>query len=150
MIVDQINNYGLYIGKNEKIDRAISYIKEMDFQNLEPKMYGVDGDEIFFNLIEYETKEEEERFWESHKKYIDLHFILEGKEFIGYEQFNRMKVKENYHEADDYYLLEGNLQSKVLLQKDDFMILYPEDVHMTALKVDESERVRKVVFKIKI
>lgn len=150
MIVDQINNYGLYIGKNEKIDRAISYIKEMDFQNLEPKMYEVDGDEIFFNLIEYETKEEEERFWESHKKYIDLHFILEGKEFIGYEQFNRMKVKENYHEADDYYLLEGNLQSKVLLQKDDFMILYPEDVHMTALKVDESERVRKVVFKIKI
>lgn len=150
MIVDQINNYGLYIGKNEKIDRAISYIKEMDFKNLEPKMYEVDGDEIFFNLIEYETKEEEERFWESHKKYIDLHFILEGKEFIGYEQFNRMKVKENYHEADDYYLLEGNLQSKVLLQKDDFMILYPEDVHMTALKVDESERVRKVVFKIKI
>lgn len=150
MIVDQINNYGLYIGKNEKIDRAISYIKEMDFKNLEPKMYEVDGYEIFFNLIEYETKEEEERFWESHKKYIDLHFILEGKEFIGYEQFNRMKVKENYHEADDYYLLEGNLQSKVLLQKDDFMILYPEDVHMTALKVDELERVRKVVFKIKI
>lgn len=150
MIVDHISHYDLYKGKNEKIDQAISVIKAMDFKDLQSKTYEVDGEEIYFNLIEYETKLEEERFWESHKKYIDLHYILEGKEFIGYEQFARMNIKENYNEADDYFLLEGSLQSKVMLQKDDFMILYPDDVHMTGIKVNEKEKVRKVVFKIKI
>lgn len=150
MIIDHISNYELYIGRYEKIDKAISYIKSMDFKDVKPGMHEIDGEEIFFNLIEYETKQEEERFWESHKKYIDLHYILEGKEFIGYEQFNRMEIKEPYNETDDFYLLEGRLQSKVLLQKDDFMILFPDDVHMTALKVDETAQVRKVVFKIKL
>ncbi len=150
MIVDHINQYDLYIGNNKKIDQAISIIKEMSFEDLQPKTYEIDGEEIFFNLIEYETKLEEERFWESHKKYIDLHYILEGKEFIGYEQFAKMKIKQDYNEADDYFLLEGSLQSKIMLQKGDFMILYPNDVHMTGIKVAEREKVRKVVFKIKI
>ena len=150
MIVDHINHYDLYKGMNEKIDRAISIIKQMDFDGLEPRMYEIDGEEMYFNLIEYETKLVEERFWESHKKYIDLHFILEGKEFIGYEQFAKMNIKQEYNEADDYFLLEGSLQSKIMLQKDDFMILYPNDVHMTGIKVVEREKVRKVVFKIKI
>lgn len=150
MIVDHRSRFDLYKGIHKRIDQAVQVIKEMDFNGLEPKMYEVDGEEIFFNLIEYETKLEEERFWESHKTYIDLHYILEGKEFIGYEQFDKMKVKQDYNEADDYFLLEGKLQSKVMLQKDDFMILYPDDVHMTGLKVTESEKVRKAVFKIKI
>lgn len=150
LIVDHISNCDLYIGNNKSIDRAISCIKEMDFTELKPGMHELDGEELFFNLIEYETKHAEERFWESHKKYIDLHFILEGKEQIGYEQFDRMTIKEDYNEVDDYFLLEGKLTSTVLLQKNDFMILYPNDVHMTGIKADQQEKVRKVVFKIKI
>ena len=150
MITDHISNYDLYKGINEKVDQAIAYIKNTNFENLVKNTYKVDGEELFFNLLEYETKDAEDRFWESHKKYIDLHYILEGTEFIGYEQFERMNIKEEYNTADDYYLLEGSLHSKVRLQKGDFMICFPNDVHMTAIKVDESEKVRKIVFKVKI
>ncbi len=150
MITDHISNYDLYKGINEKVDQAIAYIKNTNFENLVKNTYKVDGEELFFNLLEYETKDAEDRFWESHKKYIDLHYILEGTEFIGYEQFERMNIKEEYNTADDYYLLEGSLHSKVRLQKGDFMICFPNDVHMTAIKVDEPEKVRKIVFKVKI
>lgn len=150
MIVDQLINFDLYKGKNEKIDQAIDYIKNNNFEGLVPKTYEVEGDDLFFNLIEYETKAVEDRFWESHKRYIDLHYILEGTEFIGYEQFGRMNIKETYNAADDYFILEGSLHSKVQLQKGDFMICYPDDVHMTAIKVNEPISVRKIVFKVKI
>src|SRR5437868_6039089 len=109
MITDHISNYDLYKGINEKVDQAIVYIKSTNFENLVKNTYKVDGEEFFFNLLEYETKDAEDRFWESHKKYIDLHYILEGTEFIGYEQFERMNIKEEYNTADDYYLLEGSL-----------------------------------------
>ncbi|MCQ6281540.1 YhcH/YjgK/YiaL family protein [Bacillus sp. EB600] len=150
MITDHISNYDLYKGINEKVDQAIAYIKSTNFENLVKNTYKVDREELFFNLLEYETKDAENRFWESHKKYIDLHYILEGTEFIGYEQFERMNIKEEYNTADDYYLLEGSLHSKVRLQKGDFMICFPNDVHMTVIKVDEPEKVRKIVFKVKI
>jgi YhcH/YjgK/YiaL family protein len=150
MITDNISNYELYKGRNKRLDQAIDFIKNTNFENLKPGMYKVEGDDLFLNLMEYETKKVEERFWESHKKYIDLHYILEGIECIGYEQFERMKVKENYNEADDYWIMEGSLHSKVCLQKGDFMICFPNDVHMTAIMVEQPQRVRKVVFKVRI
>ncbi|WP_284037281.1 YhcH/YjgK/YiaL family protein [Neobacillus sp. 114] len=150
MIADHISNSELYKGINERVNRAIHYIQTHDFSGLQTGMHEVYGEELFFNLIEYDTKEAEERFWESHKKYIDLHYILEGKEFVAYELFERMSVKQDYDEQDDFFLLEGKVQSKVKLEQGNFMLLYPKDVHMTGIKVDGAERVRKVVFKILI
>ncbi|WML50763.1 YhcH/YjgK/YiaL family protein [Neobacillus sp. PS3-12] len=150
MIIDKISNYELYEGINKRLDQAIEYIRNTDFEKLRINTYKVDGDELYFNLMEYETKKAEERFWESHNRYIDLHYILEGTEFIGYEQFERLSVKENYNEADDYWIMDGSLHSKVCLQKGDFMICFPNDVHMTAIKVNEPKKIRKIVFKVKI
>lgn len=150
MIADHISNFELYKGITERANRAVQYIQNHDFAGLQTGMHEVEGDEIFFNLIEYVTKEPEERFWESHKKYLDLHYILEGSEFIAREQFDKMTITKEYDEQDDYYLLEGKVQSKVKLGQGDFMLLFPEDVHMTGIKVDVPEKVRKVVFKILI
>jgi biofilm protein TabA len=150
MIMDHISNYNVYKGVNEKVGQAITYILNTDFEILQTGMHRVDGDNLFFNLIEYNTKNANERFWESHKKYIDIHYILEGKEYIGYELFERMRIKEDYNEADDYFLLEGSLQSKVKLEQGEFLICNPQDVHMTGIMVDRPEKVRKVVFKVKL
>ncbi len=150
MIVDHISNYYLYKNNNEKVDKAIDYIKTVNFENLTTGIHVVDEEELFFNLIEYETKTEDNRFWESHNKYIDIHYLIEGKEFVGYELFERMSIKTEYNEQDDYFLLEGDVLSKVKLQKGDFMICYPKDVHMTGIMVDNPEKVRKLVFKVKI
>lgn len=150
MIADHIHNHELYKGLNGRVNRVLQYIQSHDFTNLETGMHEVEGNEIFFNLIEYETKMAEERFWESHKKYLDLHYILEGTEFVAHELFDRMIIKQDYDEQDDYYLLDGKVQSKVRLEQGDFMILYPSDVHMTGIKVVDSVKVRKVVFKILI
>ncbi|ALC89095.1 hypothetical protein AM500_04280 [Bacillus sp. FJAT-18017] len=150
MIADQIRNYELYKGMIERVDLAVEYIQTHTFAGLQTGMHEVEGQEIFFNLIEYETKAVEARFWESHKKYLDFHYILEGKEFIGHEQFDRMTIKQEYEEEDDFYLLNGKVQSKVKLEQGDFMLLFPNDGHMTGIKVDGPEKVRKVVFKILI
>ncbi|WP_026572789.1 YhcH/YjgK/YiaL family protein [Bacillus sp. UNC438CL73TsuS30] len=150
MIVDHIRNFHFYKGIHERINQAIDYIQQTDFTNIQTGTHEIDGENLFFNLIEYETKTPDERFWESHKKYLDVHYILEGKEYIGCESFERMEIKQPYDEQDDYYLLEGGLKSMVRMQKGDFMILFPQDAHMTGIMVDTTEKVRKVVFKIKL
>ncbi|EKN65235.1 hypothetical protein BABA_21361 [Neobacillus bataviensis LMG 21833] len=150
MIVNHISQYNSYKGINEKFDKAFEYIQNTNVDHLEPGSYELEGEELFLNVVEYETKNAEERVWESHKKYIDIQIILEGKEFIGYELFDRMTIKEDYNEENDIYFLEGNLQSRVLLQKGDFIICYPQDAHMAGMMVNGQEKVRKAVFKVKL
>jgi biofilm protein TabA len=150
MIVNHIDNVNSYKGLNEKFDKAFEYIQNTNFEKLEPGFYEIEGEELFLNLVEYETKGIEDRVWESHKRYIDIQVIIEGHEFIGYELFERLKIKEDYNEQDDIYFLEGSLQSKVKLEKGDFIICYPQDAHMAGIMVNGHEKVKKAVFKVKL
>lgn len=150
MIVNHIYNVNSYKGLNEKFDKAFEYIQNTNFEKLEPGFYEIEGEELFLNLVEYETKGIEDRVWESHKRYIDIQVIIEGHEFIGYELFERLKIKEDYNEQDDIYFLEGSLQSKVKLEKGDFIICYPQDAHMAGIMVNGREKVKKAVFKVKL
>ncbi|MBC2601242.1 YhcH/YjgK/YiaL family protein [Puniceicoccus vermicola] len=45
-------------------------------------IYPIEGDDIFVNQHRYETLPREECRWESHRRYIDLQFCLEGTEII--------------------------------------------------------------------
>lgn len=148
MIIDKLKNYYLYEGQHHRIDKSIECIRNIDFTGALAGRHEIYGDKLFFNLIEYETTCEEEREWEAHKKYIDVHYILKGEEIIGYEQVDLLVIKGEYNVNDDYYTLKGDLTSKVKLQSGDFMVLYPDEAHKTAIKVEETNKVRKVVFKV--
>jgi len=56
----------------------------------------------------------------------------------------------NLYKGSIIYFLEGSLQSKVKLEKGDFIICYPQDAHMAGMMVNGHEKVRKAVFKVKL
>ena len=104
---------------------------------------------MFVNIVEYETTTEDKRFWEAHKNYLDLHFMLDGEEIINVNFIDNMKQIE-FVEKDDFLSLEGNKKSSILLEEGDFLICYPNDAHMTAIKVSDSKKIKKAIFKVKI
>ena len=60
-----------------------------------------------------------------------------------------MKAKTEYNPEKDVQFFEGEGQwAKV--EKNTFIILFPSDVHMPGIKVNEPEDVIKVVVKVKI
>ncbi|MGL6107733.1 YhcH/YjgK/YiaL family protein [Romboutsia sp.] len=58
--------------------------------------------------------------------------------------------QKEYDDSSNFLSLEGNLNSHVELNKGDFLVCYPEDAHMTGIKVDKKETIKKAIFKIKI
>ena len=60
---------------------------------------------------------------------------------------NNMKV-EKTEEEKDLVIYSGNVLFNVLLKEGDILILYPNDVHMPGLKVKESKKIKKLVFKV--
>ena len=108
-----------------------------------------DGERLFVNVVEYTTTTPEERFWEAHKEYLDIHVMLKGKEQIDLNFIQNMEQKE-YVAKDDFLPLEGEKKCSVVLEDNDFLICYPSDGHRTAVAVDRPETIKKAIFKVRI
>ena len=99
----------------------------------------------------YMSKSKEECFFESHKKYIDVQFILEGEEIIEVANKDNLVVSMSYNEDMDlikYHTTDD--ASVVRLKKGDVAIFYPEDAHMPCVKIGESVKVIKTVVKVAV
>jgi biofilm protein TabA len=109
------------------------------------------SDEIFaFEQVFY-TKDREDCFIESHKKYIDFQLVLSGSEQMEHIDIDKIKIDKSYDEKKDLitYELENNT-SRLLLQKEDLAIFFPDDAHIGLPKYQESELVYKTVIKLPI
>lgn len=91
----------------------------------------------------------EERFWEAHKNYLDVHLMLHGTEQIDLNFIHNMKLKE-FVQKDDFLPMNGEKNSSVILRNGDFLICYPSDGHRTAVAVGESQKIKKAIFKVRI
>ena len=75
--------------------------------------------------------------------------MLEGEEQIDMNFLPNMDVKD-YVPEDDFLPMEGGKYGSVILRKGDFLICYPSDAHRTAVAVEESEKIKKAIFKVRI
>ena len=132
------------------IKECFEYAKTHDLASFEKGSHEIDGDRLFVNIVEYTTTTPEERFWEAHKKYLDVHVMLRGTEQIDLNFIQNMKLNE-FVEKDDFLPMDGDKNSSVVLNKGDFLVCYPSDGHRTAVKAkDEPETIKKAIFKVKI
>ncbi|KEI07516.1 YhcH/YjgK/YiaL family protein [Clostridium botulinum] len=149
MIYGNLTNRESFKYLPEAILKVFDYALKNDIENFKPGNYEIDSDKIFVNVVQYDTKDIKDRFWEAHKKYLDIHVVFKGNERININFIDNLKKLE-YVDKDDFLPLEGEFKSSLVLNKNDFLICYPEDAHMTALKVNESENVKKAIFKISL
>ncbi|MDD5435916.1 MAG: YhcH/YjgK/YiaL family protein, partial [Nitrospira sp.] len=94
MITDLLNNASQYSKMNMKIETALNYLQDTDLSNLKPGRYEIDGSDIFALMQNYETKPKENGFWEAHRKYIDIQYVIKGTELIGYANIVHLKSGE--------------------------------------------------------
>lgn len=150
MIFGNISNLDEYSYLNDKFKAAFKFFKDNDLKSFQTGRHEIDGDDLFVNIVSYDTTTEEERFWEAHKDYIDLHVLIEGSERIDLNFLDNME-KGDYVKEDDFQKAFGEKNSTVnLLKQGDFLICYPNDCHMTALIVEDKSNVKKAIFKIKL
>ncbi|MDU2599369.1 MULTISPECIES: YhcH/YjgK/YiaL family protein [Anaerococcus] len=149
MIFGSTTNLEEYAFLEDKIKACFDFYKENDMENMETGIHKIDGDDLFVNIVEYDTTTPENRFWEAHKEYLDLHLMLLGEEKINLNFLKEMEVLDYDPEAD-FQAANGEKNSSVDLKVGDFLICYPNDVHMTALQIDDPVYTKKAIFKIKI
>lgn len=147
MIKGNLRNLDKNLDKN--IYTILNKLKGEELLSKELGVHKLDGED-FFVRAEYETKNYEESFIEAHKKYIDIHVTLCGSEVIEVEDIRKLQIKKKYDEENDCLILSGKTPKKVVLQKNDFLVCYPEDAHRVGIKHIDKEKIKKIVIKLLI
>jgi YhcH/YjgK/YiaL family protein len=149
MIFDNIKRAGLYYSLGEKITKALQYLSQTNFANVEPGKYEIDGQEIFAIVQTYNTKPLSVSKWESHKNYIDIQYIVAGQEKIGYTESSKAFVVQEYNPEKDCTIYKGN-GNFLTAEEGHFAIFFPSDIHMPSIAINIPKEVKKVVMKVKV
>jgi YhcH/YjgK/YiaL family protein len=131
--LDSIGNNFLTLQNNESIKEYISK-------------------EIFVLKQSYNTKARENAFFESHQKYIDIQYVVEGEEYMDVSCIENLTLFEPYNSEKDaakYHTLKENFSS-LLIQKGQLAIFFPQDAHQPCIQNHTSKRVFKAVIKIPV
>ncbi len=148
MIYDLIGNKDLYEGLGEKYKKAFDFILKAAKDGVDTGKHVIDGDTVYANVSEYETKTE--GVYEAHKNYIDLQYVLEGHEQIFWKNIADCEVTKEYDAEGDYMLLTADEPVVLDMPAGAFAILYPEDVHAPSRAYKAVSKVKKIVVKIKV
>ncbi|CAM3155193.1 YhcH/YjgK/YiaL family protein [Streptobacillus ratti] len=150
MIYGEIKDIKRYKGLSKNLDKAIDFI--FDGKYIKSDFGGniIEGDKIYFNRPEKPMTKAKDDLVEYHKRYIDIHVVIEGEEIIGYASFDDCVETKEFDEENDYAFMKGNMKTEFYLDNKKFLIIFPNEPHMGLLKVDEEKEIKKVIFKVEL
>ena len=151
MVVDKISNAGLYASLSEAIAKAFDVLRDPGVCEKADGKYEVDGENLFYMVSTYTTEPETDRRFEGHEKYIDVQFIIEGSEVMGYAPVDSLTVSQAYDEEKDVVFYDTpDSFTRIDAAAGTFCIFYPQDGHMPCCQTQKSSKVKKIVVKIRV
>ncbi len=149
MIYDSVKLIDSYTSISDDIRLGLEYLHDLNpgvevgVHELTPRVKAI--------VSEYTTKHENEYGYEAHRQFIDIQYLISGKEKVDCLPLEYLKETRAYTVENDaaFYKEAGVKPLELLLGNDFFAIFFPQDGHMPQLCIDEPEFVKKVVIKIK-
>ena len=151
MIFSSISKLDDFAAYPQVIRSALLYLKETDILSLQPGRYDIDGDSVYALVQDIETCQKEERRPEAHREYIDIQYVVRGRERIGFVPLdNTLTPTVSKPENDIYFFADDfDPENFVDMESGDFCIFFPYDVHRPGCISGVQGKVRKVVVKIR-
>ena len=147
MIADNIKNADLY-PVSDKIKKALDFLKNLGDKKPAHCMFGNKGDDMFSLYSSYDNEKNPPVF-EAHKKYIDVQYIVSGKETFGWKTLEKFP-EEQYNAEKDCALFSEDDFGTFTLGAGDFAIFFPMDAHAPKMKNAGNSTIEKIVVKVRV
>lgn len=148
MIIGDIKYSSRYESLHPLFKKAFEVAKNTDWFATELGKKEIDGEKLFIINSNPECLSKENQVLEYHKKYLDIHILLEGEETIGWKSLDDCQnEKKAFDTTDDYGLYSDTPTCYATLKVGQFAIVYPEDAHAPIIG---EGKIRKLVVKIMV
>jgi len=145
--VDVSQFYKQYHKRPDLWKAAFDYLKN-DLITVGAGKYPLKGDGAVAIVSDYQTKRTEDAKWESHRKFIDLQYVISGEEKIGLLSLQKAQYSTGYQDEKDVILFDEQDGDYYVANPDVCFLFFPEDVHRPCIRIGDSKPVKKLVIKI--
>lgn len=147
MILDTIDNIRKYSDVIPALDKVLEFFERTDFSTLRPGRIELDGDRLFVNVCQVESKPREEAPLECHVDYIDIQVPVSADEEMGYTPGCLLKpASVPYDKSSDVAFHPGLSDCYIKVNRGMFVVFYPGEGHAPGIT---PEGVLKFIVKIK-
>ena len=151
MILSSINRAAVPQSVWQRLERALTFLQRTDFEAVTDGEYPVCGDEIFAMMQSFHVCDPIDATFETHRKYIDIQYVLEGQLELCIASRERLTPATGYDAQNDVIFYQPMERcSKVRLQPEQLAVLFPWDAHrMVCIPPHgEASHIRKCVVKV--
>lgn len=146
MIIDKLENIGMYAYVNPLFAQAIEFLKSTDLNAHELGKVVLKEGELFVNFAAARPKTKDDAKIETHNNFIDIQIPLTSTELMGYMPRTDLAEAE-YNAEKDVTFYPGHATDYLTIKPGMFAIFFPEDAH--APGVTEVE-LKKVIVKVRV
>ena len=130
MIIDTLRGAEYYFELHAGIESGFAFMSDAVRSNIEDGRYEIDGRNVYAIVSSCEGIGREKARLEAHRKYIDIHFCLEGKEVIGWSHVDDcLNVVKEYDKDKDIEFYSDKPASWTEVRNNTFGIFFPHDAH---------------------
>jgi YhcH/YjgK/YiaL family protein len=147
MIIDSLNSSDRYCSLHPLFPEAFEFLRAPGIAGLAEGRYELVGDRLVALVVRKGGKSREEAVLEGHLLAIDIHFLIEGREAVGWKAVSDCAVvRTAYEEASDSVFYADAPATWVDIPAGSFAIFFPGDAHAAMVS---SGLVHKVVLKVR-
>ena len=153
MIHDSLDNVHRYLSISPHMPAVLAQLdllRRDNFSNVSQGKHDLPPSPAFYYCFEYTTRDPDECRGESHRKYFDIHLILQGSEDVGFLA-NEDSILGEFHDANDHMTADGSFQ-KFTLRRGHFAAFFPGEAHITGIASADAGKtaLKKLVFKVPV
>ena len=128
-------------------DKVFKFLGDSKLATLAPGKYPIEGTDAYAMIAAGPPKNIDDVKWESHRKFIDLQYVIEGKVKLGVSPISEATITVPYDESRDAanYTAEGKYY---VATPDEFFLFFPQNVHRPDIKIDGYDTLKKLVIKV--
>jgi biofilm protein TabA len=153
MIVTKLDELLHQCAEHPSLLKAVEFLQGVQGQELEDGRIEIDGKKVYALVQSYLGKTEiHQPRLEAHRRYIDVQYLVSGKELFGWAPLEAMAESDEYNEEKD--VVHGNAAEDALtlvrLSPGQLAVVFPEDAHAPGLADGTPAPVKKIVVKVAI
>ncbi len=146
MIICPFENLSRYETIIPGLNEAVEFIKNL--KSFEPATYPLSGtNKVLVQNVT--TKAWETSQLEAHREYLDIQYILDGNEVVGWAPLDSLTPVDAFNTEKDKGMYAGN-STPIAIRAGYCYIVYPEDAHAPSVHLAQGGQVKKIVVKLKV
>lgn len=130
MLFSSLSDYAQSVVPADRMAKVLEFLSRDDLADIECGRHDIDGDNVFANVMEFETVPASEKPFEAHRRYADVHFVISGVERLACAPVDELEALGEYNDGDDYGLyVNPKREAWVEMHEGDLVVTPPCDAH---------------------